>query len=152
MIPGVVHKGAVDLQNVEGEVSQVAERRVARAEVVDGESDAEFVQIAKDRGRLLDVLHERALRDFEFQVLGCESALGQCPQGGRCGVALDELVGREVDGEAESGKARVLPHLDLSTRRPQDPGAYFSDEALALGDRNELGARDFSQFVVLPAQ
>ena len=45
--PMPVHERAVDLQRVEREAAQVAERRVARAEVVEAERDAERAQVAE---------------------------------------------------------------------------------------------------------
>ena len=41
---GSEHEGPVDLDDVHGELLEVGQRRVARAEVVDGEADAEVLQ------------------------------------------------------------------------------------------------------------
>ncbi len=42
----VLHEGAVDLDDVDAELAQVAERGVAGAEIVDGDAAAEILQRA----------------------------------------------------------------------------------------------------------
>jgi hypothetical protein len=52
----VVHKRAVDLQPVDPESLEVAQRGVPRAEVVDGDADAHLADLVQDarRSRVLD--------------------------------------------------------------------------------------------------
>src|SRR3569832_596952 len=52
----VLHEFAVDLDDVRAEPSQVAERGVARAEVVDGDAAAEVLHARDDATRVIDVL------------------------------------------------------------------------------------------------
>lgn len=49
-------EGTVDLQRIDGQALQVGERGVARAEIVDGQMDAEAVQVFEVVGALLGVV------------------------------------------------------------------------------------------------
>ena len=59
---------AVDLQRVPGEVVQDRQRRVAGAEVVELDADAEIQQLAEHGAHELGVLHQRALGDLEHEA------------------------------------------------------------------------------------
>jgi hypothetical protein len=55
------------------EGSQVRERRVARAEVVPGDTDAQYLDPPERRQRAIQVAHERRLGHLQFQAPGRES-------------------------------------------------------------------------------
>src|SRR5206468_8634051 len=61
----VTHEGAVDLDLVDGEALEVGQRRVARAEVVDGEPHAHLPQAVDDGDRALRLVHHGRLGDLE---------------------------------------------------------------------------------------
>src|SRR5918999_6024496 len=90
-----------DLQDVDRAAGEVSERRVTGAEVVDGEENAEALQLPqaiRHRGR---VLHEDALCDLE-----CEGVRGQSRLTERASYVAHEpgpfqLNGREIDSHAE---------------------------------------------------
>src|SRR6185312_15370536 len=65
---------AVDLQCIHGELAQVPERGVARAEVVDRDPHAEALDLTEPADRLLGVSHQRRLGDLECQVARIEAA------------------------------------------------------------------------------
>src|SRR5437763_756227 len=58
-------EGTVDLQPVDMEPLQVAQRRVAGAEVVDGEPDPQLAQLVQRLDGTLGILHHRPLGDLE---------------------------------------------------------------------------------------
>ena len=58
----VLHERAVDLDLVEGEALQVAERGIAGAEVVHGDAHAELAQLVERGERRLAVLQQDASR------------------------------------------------------------------------------------------
>ena len=60
----------VDLEHVDREAVQVRERRVAGAEVVERERDAELVQRLQQRDRGLGLVHERRLGELEAELVG----------------------------------------------------------------------------------
>ena len=57
----------VDLDRVDREVAEVGERRVAGAEVVEGEADAERLERVERVDGAVAALHEHALRELERQ-------------------------------------------------------------------------------------
>src|ERR1700694_917756 len=63
----VVHERAVDLQRVHRQFGQVAERREAGAEVVDGDAYAHGADCLKAGDTVLDVLHDQAFGDLQLQ-------------------------------------------------------------------------------------
>ena len=58
---------AVDLQLVEGQILQVAEARIAAAEIVDGEADAQRAQLAEQGEGSLGILRGGGLGQLELQ-------------------------------------------------------------------------------------
>ena len=64
----LVDEAPVDLDGVDRERSEVAERRVPGAEVVDGELHADGLQLGEDAGRPVDVESQHGLGDLEHQT------------------------------------------------------------------------------------
>src|SRR3954471_12885517 len=60
-----VDEGLVDLERVDREAPQVAQRRVAGAEVVEGQPDPEVLEQLDLAGRLRGVLREQRFGDLE---------------------------------------------------------------------------------------
>ena len=58
----VLHEGAVDLDDIDAELAQVAERGVAGAEIVDGDAAAEILDAGDEAARLVDVVDRRRSR------------------------------------------------------------------------------------------
>src|SRR5688572_5127551 len=68
-------EGAVYLQRADGEALQVAQGRIAGAEIVDAQLDAERPQLfERVRGRL-DVFHHHGLRNLQLQAARVEARL-----------------------------------------------------------------------------
>src|SRR4051812_13396242 len=61
------HERAVDLDLAHGQLTQVVERRVAGAEVVDREPHAQLVELVEDDLRAERILQHRRLRELELQ-------------------------------------------------------------------------------------
>ena len=70
-------EGPVDLEHVHREPLEVAQRRVAGAEVVDGDGDAHLPQLGQGNGGPLGVVHEDVLGDLEGELDGVEP---DCPE------------------------------------------------------------------------
>src|SRR6266581_6948128 len=66
----VAHETPVHLQVVDRKELEVAERRIAGAEVVDGEVHAHRAQIAHELHRLVRIPHHHAFGDFELEDAG----------------------------------------------------------------------------------
>ncbi len=131
-------EGAVDLDLGDREFAQVGERRVARAEVVEGEVHAEIAE------RVDHVAHARALGD--------QHALGdlQTQHARRCAPVVQppaqiaeegrvEEVGRgDVDRERELASF-VEPGALLGERLLEHRGGELAHHARLLGDRRRTG-------------
>ena len=141
---------AVDLELVDREVAQVGEGAVAGAVVVDRDAQAERAQRLEDLASALRVDHDHALGDLQLERVGGDPVLLEQP-GDPLGERLVEQVrGREVDGDAEveAGRApaRELHHGGLE----HEPGDGVHEAAL-LDDRQEgVGVEDAAGGV-LPA-
>ena len=138
-----VDERAVDLHDVDREAVQVAERRVAGAEVVDGEAHAERLQVLEGAEVELGVLEHHALGDLEHERVGGPVAAGEHVAHevgeGRCG----ELAGGDVDREQEVAPVvGVGPRRRLTHRGLEHPGAERHDEPGALGPGDDLVGTD----------
>src|SRR5581483_9531575 len=68
----VADEGAVDLDLADRETTQVGERGVTGAEVVDGEADAHRRQLLQQLLRTFRIAHQHRLRDLQLEPLrGC---------------------------------------------------------------------------------
>ena len=65
------HERAVDLEHVDGEPVQEAQRRVAGAEIVDRQADPHGAQPVQRAQCEFHVLHDGALRDFQCEPIRC---------------------------------------------------------------------------------
>ena len=70
-----VDERLVDLEDVDREAADVVQRRVAGAEVVDRELDAELLQLAEPCDRQVHVLHHHALGDLDHQAARREAGV-----------------------------------------------------------------------------
>ena len=93
------HEGLVDLQDIDVEVLEMRQVRVARPEVVDRQPNAERFELIEHAHRVVEVTEHGGLGDLEFEQLGIETGrleyAGNVPY--QIGVA--ELERGEVDGD-----------------------------------------------------
>ncbi|OIQ81515.1 hypothetical protein GALL_367190 [mine drainage metagenome] len=143
----------VDLDARRGDAVEVGQRRVARAEVVDGQPDALRAQPYEARDELVEVLGERGLRDLEGQERHREPDLldrgGDEVRERRVG----ELTDRDVDRDAHAFEpGRGLPVGRVGDRRPQHPFPDRVDRPGRFREGDELHRRDVSQLGVRPPE
>ena len=86
----------VDFDLVELEPPQVAQRRVAGAEVVERDPHADFVQLAERLRHLLALLQQNRLGDLDLEPLRQDLRGAERADDGVAHVAGAELGGREV--------------------------------------------------------
>src|SRR5882724_3025936 len=91
------NEGTVDLQRVDGEPVQVAERRITRTKVVNAEPYAKCAQLKQHGGCCFDVIHDHAFRDLEFQTVRIESTLVETTLHLIYQIGLSKLFGRQVN-------------------------------------------------------
>src|SRR6267143_3713630 len=118
IVPGLadpVHERAVDLQAVYRQPRQIAQARIACAEIVHGDLHAERFQAIQDVGRLLPILDQDALGELELQAPGLELGRAHGALHGLDEAGAAELPRGNVYGEAQPGMACLVPSLDLAT-------------------------------------
>src|SRR5882672_4142520 len=154
IVPGLVdsdHERAVDLQAVDRQPRQIAQARIARAEIVHGDLHAEGFQAIQDLGRLLPILDQDALGELELQTPGLELGGAHGALHGLDEAGAAELPRGNVYGEAQPGVARLVPGLDLATALDDGELAERVDQIGVLGDGHELHRRDPPPPLVMPA-
>src|SRR5688572_9994524 len=140
LAPG--HERSVDLELVDLERVQVAERRVTGAEIVDRQPEAEGPQLADALDRLEALREQRALGDLEGEIpcLHAGPGEGGDDHGHETGVA--ELPSREVHVQAQVRPVVAdLPGADAATALRDDPAADRQDLARLLGKLDELAGK-----------
>ena len=142
-----------DLHDVHREAVEVAERRVARAEVVDRELHAQLLEVGQGRRGGFGVLEQDGLRDFEDQAAGRQA---RCLE--RRAHLLDharvlELAPAQVHAHRQRrlDGVRELPLARLPAGLTQHPAADRDDEAGLLRERDEVERRHEAALGVVPA-
>ena len=93
----VPYERAVDLQRIERKALEVTKARVAGAEVVDRERDAERLQLAQRLLRFAGVVHQRAFRDLDLDQLRFEIEFRECPRDRVAEATVPKLPRRQID-------------------------------------------------------
>ena len=133
-------EGAIDLEQIEGETMQVAERGEAGAEVVDAEADAKRFELGEDADGVFGVGHADALGDLETEGVGIDAGVVEDLLDLLDEVGSSELPCGEIDADRERLRARELlvPAVHGAAGLAEDPGVEEEDEAGVLGDADEL--------------
>ena len=147
----VRREAPVDLDDVDRELPQVRERRVARPEVVEREDDAEILDLLQRPGDALVGGEQRALGQLEreqvrHQGRGVERAADVAEE-----VGMVELARRDVDRHVHRAAVQAVEVGRLRARLGEHPFAEPDDEARLLGERDELAGRELAGGRVLPA-
>ena len=143
----VLDEAAVDLELVEREALQIAERRIAGAEIVERDADAERAQRVEQPQRRLAAFEEDRFGDLDLEPVRREPAVGKREQDGFVELAAVELHRRDVDRDADM----LGPARRLRAGFAEHPGADRHDQPGILGDRDELGRRNQPARRVVPA-
>ncbi len=99
-------EGLVDLQLVEGELPQIAEARIAGAEIVHGDPDAERLQVGELAHHRIRVREEQPLGDLKLQPPRREARRVQRVAHRVGDAAVGELDRREVHRDRKLRSAR----------------------------------------------
>ena len=111
-----------DLEAVDRERTQVAQRAVAGAEVVDDEMDAAALQLVEDLTDPRAVRDDGMLGDLEDERIGRDAGRHHGLADVLAEPGLVELESREIDHHREPLLARErLPLAELSTGGLEDP-------------------------------
>src|SRR6185437_7942642 len=144
-------EGVIDLELVERQAPQVAQARVAGAEVIDRNAHPESGQAAEDFDRSLRVVHNRALGQLQLEEAGLEACLMQRATDYFEEIPLAELLRRQVHGHSYRADAGHLPCSRLPARFAQHPFPNRDDQAGLFGHGDEAAGRDETALRVAPA-
>ena len=119
----------VDLETRDRERLQRAEARIAGAEVVDGDLNAEALQLVHGSDCLPDIAHDQAFRQLEFDIARFQPTLLQRVDDAADEVLLGKLPRRDVDAHLDRRQPGFLPGFVLAASLLQHPVADRHDEA-----------------------
>ena len=146
--PRLHDKGAVDLDLVERERLQIAQRGIAAAEIVHRDAHAERLEPAQQRQAALEILDQHAFGDFEFEPVRRQPGFEQDRMHQADHVAMHELRRRQVDRDLQ----RLRPGRGLAAGFAQDPFAHLDDQAAFFRQRNEIAGRHEAAHRMHPAR
>ena len=116
----------------------MAERRIAGAEIVDRDADAERLQPQQGLLHLHQIRHQHALGQLELEPLAGEAGVAQHLLHRLDEVARLELHARQVHRHRRTVEHAAGPALGTARRLVQRPAADRQHQAALLGDRDEL--------------
>ncbi len=116
-------EGSVDLQLIHRKLVEMAERGVAGAEVVDGDANAERLQLLERGSHCRLIGHDHRFGDLEREQRGLKPAQVQGSGYIVHDLGVSQLPSRDVDVHGETGGRRVmlLPESSLAARCPRRP-------------------------------
>src|SRR5690606_27082097 len=126
---GTRYETAVDLDRLERELVDVAERGIAGAEIVECETHACGGELLDEARGVCIVVEEQAFGYFELEPVGIEPRLAQGGQDAERGPGRADLDRREVDGDGHV----FGPSGTRLCRLRGDPVAERDDHAGLLG-------------------
>jgi hypothetical protein len=145
------HEALVNLDDVEREVEQIAERGVARAEVVEADGDAEGTGIRKDVGDAFISAEKNRLGDLQLKECGTKAGFGEGRHDRLEKVGICELVSGDIHADRESCFELQVPGMALGGGFSKDLAPELVDQAGLFRKRDELGGADSAANGMLPA-
>ena len=136
-----------------GEPAEVAERRIAGAEVVHGDPHTEHLELLEAPARQLVVRHQHGLGDLEHEHVRFDPGVLERRANVGDDVRMLELLDREIhgNGEVRCGLARRAQPRRMLAGLLQHPASQVDDQAHLLGQRDELPGLDEPSRRVMPA-
>src|SRR5262245_15467650 len=133
----------VDLERVHRQPVQVTQRRVAGAEVVQIDLDAELAKLLQQSRGGCGIVHEGGFGDLESEFTRLKPRFIDGLLHEHEEVLLHQLTAGHVDGDALQLHVRVSPTplRKRFARLPQSPGPDWLDETQFLGNWDERGGR-----------
>ena len=143
-------EGTVDLERVEGELTQVAQGRVAGAEVIDSDLDSHGTEAVEHLDGKIRVAHDRTLGDLQLEAVRVHTGPAQasfdlCDEAG-----LDELFAGEIDADDQGLSVREAVFPVASGDRLRRDTSDGHDQPVLFGDREELVGEENAPLGRLP--
>ncbi len=146
-----IDERTVDLEAVDRQSREIAQARIAGAEIVDRDLHAEGLQAFQDEDRLIAIVNEHALGELQLEPAWIELRRPQNSGDGLHEARAAELLRRNVYGKPQFGEPRSVPEADLATALYKREFAERVDEVAVLRDRDELDRRNPPALAVMPA-
>ncbi|RMS43781.1 hypothetical protein ALP65_04634 [Pseudomonas aeruginosa] len=135
---GDVHdERAIHLQRVQRQAPQVGERRIAGAEVVDRQADAQLAEAFEQRDGLVDVVHQRVLGHLQFEEARRQPGLLQRMTDFVDQAGPAEIAGAAVDRHPQPFVAGQVQAAQVAAGASQHPVVELVDHAVGFGQADE---------------
>ncbi len=144
----LANEGLVDLHLVEGELSEIAQGRITRTEIIHGDPNAKVFQLLQNGKRSICITDQKSFRDFQLKAAGIEACFieDRFYVGGQ--VALRKLQRGKINRHAQSWR----PSGGLTCSAMQYIAAELSDKPAFLGDRYKQIWRYRAALGMIPAR
>src|SRR5580704_17852378 len=143
-----VDERAIDLDLVERETAQIAQRRITSAEVVHADFDAEIAHLVQRIENGAVVLQQDRFGYFQFEARRRQTRLAERGNNRQRKRRITELNCRKIDRDRDL----VRPCNGVFASLPEHPFAERHDQPDFLGDRNKFVGADQTPLRVIPAQ
>src|SRR5690242_10827059 len=133
VVQDLAHERSVDLEEVDREVLEVAERAQAGAEVVEREAATQLAQRLDESIGLREARDRRGLGDLEADLARIDAALLELLDDEGQELVVAQALAREIDGTHRKLLALVGLADQPAQRSLDDPAVDRGREAIALG-------------------
>ena len=130
----LIDKGAIDLEAVDRELAEVAERVACHGEIVDSDADALSAQCFQSVAEVLQVVVHGTFGDFDIDVGGIDRVARLLEEVCDEPFAV-EFDGRDVDSDSQGRKAEGMPVPEVVCGLGENPFSDGDDESSPLEDR-----------------
>nr|GEU28461.1 hypothetical protein [Tanacetum cinerariifolium] len=144
-------KRAVDLERVQVELGEVAERGITGAEVVQRHAHAQRPQAVEHGVYLAAVVDQHALGQFQLELARLQAVARQRLRHQSHERGIGQLPGRDVDAGDDRAQRAVVPERHLAACLVQHPAAHGHHHAIVFGHRDEPVGRHVAQLRIVPA-
>src|SRR6266853_4738088 len=151
VLVGLAYERTVDLKAIDRQAREVAQARIARAEIVDGDLHSQLLQAVEDGDGPVAALDQHTLGELELEIARLEAGRAQGALDGIHETGTAELLRRDVHGEPQLGERGVAPGADLPAALDEREFPERMDEDGILRHRDELAGGDPSALRVVPA-
>ena len=147
-------EAAVDLDGIDGQAVEHAQRGESRSEVVEVDAHAESAKILEDPRGVLDVVDEHRLSHLERKLVAGDSVAVEDVGDRRHEARVEHLAVRHIHADRQLSARRRHRHplLQLPAGLAEHPHAEIRDDRLLFRDRNEQARADGAQLGVHPAR
>ena len=147
----VFHETAFDLEPVDGKTLQIIQTGITSSEIVDGQSDAHFMELVEGRRSTPWVAHDCVLGNLDLDVARADAMTGERCRHALGQTAVVKLERGKIEGNRDRFQPLAVPVRDLTAGFIEHPFVNQLDGVGFLGQRNEVARIQQPVFAVFPA-